>query len=181
MHSHVFSLFNISILAQSEKVTGTILSPPPIASCLTSLFFLLIIHHVQSQFVCIANKSNSAWFYNINTTTKSVFAPPELHVWKSDLFISVAIIPCPFFQPKLAISNWIQIVNFSAFVTLKIDGWPQKTIGHIFYTMSSCVNHFESIGEFNLELQSGNAQFGSILAIFSPVWPCNLMDNIGKQ
>ena len=79
------------------------------------------------------------------------------------------------------ISNWIQIVDFSAFVTLKIDGWPKKTIGHVFYTMSSFVNHFESIGEFKLELQSGNSQFGSILPIFFPVWPWNLMDNIGKQ
>ena len=81
----------------------------------------------------------------------------------------------------LVISNWIQIVNFSACVTLKFDGWPKKTIGHVFYTMSSFVNHFKSIAEFKLELQSGNAQFGSILAIFFPVWPWNLMDNIGKQ
>ena len=66
----------------------------------------------------------------------------------------------------LVISNWIQIVDFSACVTLKFDGWPQKTIGHIFYTMSSFVNHFKSIGEFKLELQSWNAQLGSILAIF---------------
>ena len=66
-------------------------------------------------------------------------------------------------------------------MTLKFDGWPKKTIGHIFYTMSSFVNHFKSIAEFKLELQSGNAQFRSILAIFFPVWPWNLMDNIGKQ
>ena len=60
--------------------------------------------------------------------------------------------------------------------------WSQlKTIGHIFYTMSSFVNHFKSISEFKLELQTRNAQFGSIFAIFFPVWPWNLMDNIGKQ
>ena len=60
----------------------------------------------------------------------------------------------------LVISNWIQIVNFSARVTVKFDGWPRKTIGHFFYTTSSFVYHFKSIGEFKLDLQSGNAQFG---------------------
>ena len=43
---------------------------------------------------------------------------------------------------------------------LKFDGWPWKTIGHLFY--ATCFNHhFVPIGEFKLELQSGNAQFGS--------------------
>ena len=69
------------------------------------------------------------------------------------------------------LSNWIQIVNFSARVTLKFDGWPRKSIGHLFYTTSSFVHHFKSMGEFKLELQSGNAQFGSKLAIF---FPCDL-------
>ena len=78
----------------------------------------------------------------------------------------------------LVISNWIQIVNFSAVVTVKFDGWPRKKIGHFFYTTSSFVHHFKSIGEFKLELQSRNAQFGSKSKIFfSPVtfkldgWP----------
>ena len=71
----------------------------------------------------------------------------------------------------LVISNWIQIVNFSARVTVKFDGWPRKTIGHFFYTTSSFVHHFKSIGEFKLDLQSKNAQFGSELVIFYPVWP----------
>ena len=61
----------------------------------------------------------------------------------------------------LVISNWIQIVNFSAHVTVKFDGWPCKTIGHLFYATSSFVHHFEAIGEFKLELQSGNTQSGS--------------------
>ena len=71
------------------------------------------------------------------------------------------------------ISNWIQIVNISARVTVKFDGWPRKTIGH-FYTTSSFVHHFTSIGEFKLDLQSGNAQFGSKLVICYPVGPWNL-------
>ena len=44
---------------------------------------------------------------------------------------------------------------------MKFDGWPWKTMRHIFYTTSSIVHYFKSIGEFNFKLQSGNAQFGS--------------------
>ena len=44
---------------------------------------------------------------------------------------------------------------------------PWKTIGHLFYATSSFVHNFLSIGEFKLELQSGNAQFGSNSTIFS--------------
>ena len=54
-------------------------------------------------------------------------------------------------------SNWIKFVDFSARVTLKFDGWPKKTIGHIFYATLSFLHHFVAIGEFKLELQSGNA------------------------
>ena len=78
------------------------------------------------------------------------------------------------------ISSWIQIVNFSAHVTVKFDGWPRKTIGH-FYATSSFVHHLKYIGEFKLDLQSRNAQFGSKLVICYPVWPWNLMDDLGKQ
>ena len=45
---------------------------------------------------------------------------------------------------------------FFPLVTLKFDGWPWKTIGYI-YTTSSFVHHCITIGEFKLELQSGNA------------------------
>ena len=66
-------------------------------------------------------------------------------------------------------------------MTLKFDGWPWKTIGHLFYTTPSIAHHFKSIGELKLKLQYGNTQFGSKSAIFCPVWPWNLMDNLGKQ
>ena len=75
------------------------------------------------------------------------------------------------------VSNWIQIDDISAHMTVKFDGWPRKTIGH-FCTTSSFVHHFKSIGEFKLELQSRNAQFLSKLAIIYPVWPWNLMDEL---
>ena len=37
-------------------------------------------------------------------------------------------------------------------MTLKFDGWPWKTIGHLYDAMSSFVHHFKAIGEFKLEL-----------------------------
>ena len=51
-------------------------------------------------------------------------------------------------------------------MTSKFNGWPRKIIGHLFYTTSSFVHHFKSISELKLELQSGNAQFGSNSTIF---------------
>ena len=72
----------------------------------------------------------------------------------------------------------VEICDFLSLVTLKFDGWPWKTIGNLFYTTSSFVHHFKSIGEFKLKLQSRNAQFGSKSAIFCPVWPWNLTDDI---
>ena len=51
-------------------------------------------------------------------------------------------------------------------VTLEYDGWSWKTIGHLFYTMSSLVHYFKAIGRFKLELQSGKAQYGSKSVIF---------------
>ena len=80
----------------------------------------------------------------------------------------------------LVISNWIQIVNFSARVTVKFDGWPCKTIGHLFYATSSFVHLFVTIGEFKLKLQSGNAQSGSNWMIFRAVRPWNLTDDLCK-
>ena len=81
----------------------------------------------------------------------------------------------------LVIANWIQIVNFSARVTVKFDGWPQKTLGHFFYTTLSFVHHFKSIEEFKLDLQSRNAQFGWKLVICYHVWLWNLMDDLRKE
>ena len=52
---------------------------------------------------------------------------------------------------------------------------------HLFYITSSFVHHLKPIGEFKLELLSGNTQFRSKSMIFCPVWPWNLMDDLEKQ
>ena len=67
-------------------------------------------------------------------------------------------------------------IDFFSRVTLKFDGWPWKTIGHLFYATASFVHHFVAIGEFKLELQPGNAQFGSNSTLFR-----NLTDDLVKQ
>ena len=69
---------------------------------------------------------------------------------------------------------WVKIGDVLYHVTLKFDGWPWKTIGHLSFAVSSFVQHFIAIGEFKLELLSGNAQFGSNLTIFRAAWPWNL-------
>ena len=75
---------------------------------------------------------------------------------------------------------WVKFDDFYSRVTLKFDRWPWKTIGHLFNATSSFVHHFVAIGEFKLELQSGNAQSGSNSTIFIAVWPWNLMDHLEK-
>ena len=58
--------------------------------------------------------------------------------------------------------------------------WSQLTIGHLIYAASSFVQHFIAVGEFKMELQSGNAQFRSKSMIFLVVWPWNLMNDLQK-
>ena len=75
----------------------------------------------------------------------------------------------------------VKIVDFLARVTLKFNGWPWKTIGHLSYATLSFVHHFIAIGDFKLELESGNAQIGSNSSLFLPVWPWNFADDLEKQ
>ena len=63
-------------------------------------------------------------------------------------------------------------------MTLKFDWWPRKIIGHLFYITSSFVHHLKPLGEFELQLLSVNAQFGSKSVIFCPVWPWNSLDDL---
>ena len=75
----------------------------------------------------------------------------------------------------------VKIDDFVSRVTWKFYRLSWKTIGHLFYATSSFVYHFVPIGVFKLELQSGNAQFGSNSTIFRGVRPWNLMDDLEKQ
>ena len=76
---------------------------------------------------------------------------------------------------------WVKIIDFFSLVTLQFDVWAWKTIGHLFYATSSFVHHFVAIGDFKLELQSGNAQFWSNSTIFRAadleIWRMTLKSN----
>ena len=78
--------------------------------------------------------------------------------------------------------------QFGSNLTIFRDLWPwnftddlEKTIGHLCYATSSFVHHFVAIGEFKLELQSGNAQFWSNSQFFEScdleIWRITLKNN----
>ena len=123
------------------------------------------------------------------------FSPCDLEIWWMTPKNNRAPLLCYFKLFASFLSHWwIQTgvtvrkrliwVNFDAFlsrVTFKFDGWPSKTIGHLFCATSSFVQHFIAIGEFKLELESGNTQSGSNSTLFRAVWPWNLTDDLQKQ
>ena len=75
----------------------------------------------------------------------------------------------------------VKISDFLSCITLKFDGWPWKTIGHLFYAIWSFVHHFVAIGEFKLELQSGMPNLGQTQRFFKPcdleIWRMMLKNN----
>ena len=107
-------------------------------------------------------------------TPKNNRAPPLFHIKLCASFQSHWWI-----QTWIIDSIWVKINDFC--VTLKFNICHWKTLGHLFCATPSFVRYFVAISEFKLELESGNAQFGSISAIFQPVWPRNLTENIEKQ
>ena len=121
--------------------------------------------------------------------------PCDLEIWRMTLKNNRAPLLCYFklyasfrshrwIQAGVTVRKrpiWVKIDDFLSRVTLQFDVWPWKTIGHLFYSTSSFVHHFVAIGDFKLELQSGNAQFGSNSTIFRAVRPWNLTDDLEKQ
>ena len=121
--------------------------------------------------------------------------PCDLEIWRMTLKNNRAPLLCHFklyasfrshrwIQAGVRIRKrpiWVKIDDFLSRATLKFDVWPCKTIGHLFYATSSFVHHFVAIGQFKLQLQSGNAQSGSNSTNFRAVWPWNLTDDLGKK
>ena len=141
------------------------------------LFFTTLLH----QTLCIISNPlvNSNWSCSpemLNSGKKwQFFVPRDLIIWwmtmknnRTPLLYYIKLYAA--FQSHWHIqtgvtvrkrSIWLKIANFFlSRVTLRIDAWPWKTIGHIFYTTSSFVQYFKSIGEVKFELQAGNAQVG---------------------
>ena len=127
--------------------------------------------------------------------TLKFLEPCDLEIWRMTLKNNRAPLLCYFklyasfrshrwIQTGVTVRKrpiWVKIDDFFSRVTLQFDVWPWKTIGHLFYATLSFMHHFVAIGDFKLELQSGNAQFRSNSTIFIVVWPWNLTDDLEKQ
>ena len=123
------------------------------------------------------------------------FVPCDLEIWWMTLENNRAPLLCCFklcatfhshrwIQTGVAVRKrpiWVKFWRFLEPCDLEFHVWPSKTIGLLFYATSSSMHHFIGIGEFKLELQSGNAHIGSNLTIFRAVQPWNLTDDLAKQ
>ena len=153
------------------------------------------------QALCIISEPlvNSKWSYSPETTNLGqiwwFLEPCDLVIWRMTLKKNRTPLQCycklcVSFQSHWWIQNgvtvrkrpiWVKFDDFYSRVTLQFDVWPWKTIGHLLYATSSFMHNFIAIGEFKLDLQSGNAQFGSNSTIFLAVWPWKLTDDLKKQ
>ena len=101
-------------------------------------------------------------------TKLTFFVPCDLEIWRMTLKNNRTPLLC-YFKLCAAFLNhwwieigvtvwkcpiWVKIYKFCSRVTLQLDVWPWKPIGHLFFATSSFVHHFVAIGEFRLELQS---------------------------
>ena len=148
---------------------------------------------LQALYIISKPLVNSNWSYSPETPNLGqiwrFLEPCDLEIWQMTLKNNRAPLLCYFklcasfrshwwIQTGVTVRKrpiWVKFNDILSRVTLKFRKWHWKTIGHLFYATSSFVHHFKAIGEFKLELQSGNAQFGSKSMIFLAMWPCNLM------
>ena len=79
----------------------------------------------------------------------------------------------------LGISNWIQIINFSARVTVKFDGWPCKKIRHLFYA-TLCIFLYPLVNS-NLSYSPETPYLGQIRRFLEPcyleIWRMTFKNN----
>ena len=74
--------------------------------------------------------------------------------------------------------NW----RFFCRVTFKFDGWPWKTIGHMFYTMSSFMHHLKPLVDSNWSYSPETLNSGQNWFFFIPcdleIWRMTLKNNM---
>ena len=142
---------------------------------------------------------NSNWSYSPETPNlgqiRRFLEPWDLEIWRMTLQNNRAPLLC---YLKLCASFfshwWIQIwvtvrkrpiwVKFNDFwsrATLKFDGWPWKTIGHLFYATSSFVQHFVPLVKSNLSYSPETPNLGQIRRFLEPcdleIWRMTLQNN----
>ena len=157
-----------------------------------------ISHHATLWFISVFESNQCAWngiMQHIMEKTHSKFHTLNIYTNKTTKISRIPKMKKTFYldRNKANLRDLIAATGpvilfkldsnhrFFSHVTLKFDWWPQKIIGHLLHITSSFVHHLKSLSEFKLELQSGNAQFGSKSAIFCPVWPWNSMDDLENQ
>ena len=155
--------------------------------CDLDIWWMTLENHRASLLCCFKHCTtfhshqlvNSNWSYSLETPNlgqnRWFLEPCDLEIWRMTLKNNRAPLLCYsklyasfrshwWIQAGVTVRKrpiWVKIDNFFSRVTLKFDVWPWKTIGHLFYATLSFVHIFVAIGDFKLELQSGNAQFGS--------------------
>ena len=158
-----------------------------------------LLDYIRLFCIILDHSVNSNWSYcpeTLNSGQNQRFiVPGDLEIWWMTLKNNTAPLPCCFKLCASFHSHWwiqikvtvrkrsirVEIGDLLSHVTLKFDGWPWKTMRHLYYVASSFMHHFIAIGEFKLKLQSGNAQFGSNATLFRAVWPWNLTNDLQKQ
>ena len=160
-------------LTHSDRQTHTQTQATTIPEAKTGLG--KTVYHLKSMCIILGNDYTEQIFYAQDHYCDTVFFFFVHKQGKSEGFESC---DRPIIRKR---PIWVKIGDVLSRVTLKFDGWPWKTIGHLSFAVSSFVQHFIAIGEFKLELLSGNAQFGSNSMIFRAVWPWNLTYDLEKQ
>ena len=107
----------------------------------------------------------TVWKFSIPVKIGDFFVPGDFENWHMTLknkraHLLYYIKLCASFQIHWWRQTWvtvskhfsrIKIGDFLSRVTLKIDVWPWKTIGHLSYAASTFVHNFMAKGEFKLE------------------------------
>ena len=73
---------------------------------------------------------------------------------------------------------WVKFDDFFSRVTLKFDGWPWKTIGHLFYPISSFVYHSYPLVNSNWSYSPETSNLGQNRRFFLALWPSILTDDL---
>ena len=105
----------------------------------------------------------------------------NLHIAQTDmpLFVSAT------WHTKRKRPSHLTHIGFKSLIfppvsAFKFYGWHPKIIGHLFYTTPSLVRHFKPVGDLKLELQSRSDLLESKSAIFCPVRPWNVTNDLEK-
>ena len=164
-----------------EKLQGT-------SSALHQALCIISNPSVNSNCSCCPETLNSGQNWRI-------FAPCDLELQWMTLENNRDPLPCyiklcasfqshRWIQTKVIVrkcSIQVKIGDLLSRVTFKFDGWPWKTIGHLFYVASSFMHHFITISEFKLKLQSRKLNSGQNRRFFVPydleIWRMTLKNN----